>query len=86
VKVSLPPDLGSDVWTSHLRDRSLVLGGDNLLAYIGTFMKTHCRTTAGVRKRALLMQDVESLTAARSLETESDVFALHQEEVGTSTT
>ena len=28
------------------------------------------------------MQDVESLTDARRLETGSDVFALHQEEVG----
>lgn len=36
----------------------------------------------GVRKRALLMQDVESLTDAWRLETGSDVFALHQEEVG----
>jgi len=34
----------------------------------------------GVRKRALLMQDVESLTDAWRLETHSDVFALHQEE------
>jgi len=34
----------------------------------------------GVRKRALLMQDVESLTNAWRLETHSDVFALHQEE------
>ncbi|KAH9997926.1 hypothetical protein BJV77DRAFT_982268 [Russula vinacea] len=59
VKVSLSPDLACDVWTSHLRDRSLVLG---------------------VRKRALLMQDVESLTNAWRLETQSDVFALHQEE------
>jgi hypothetical protein len=38
--------------------------------------------TPGVRKRALLMQDMESLTDARRLETHSDVFALHQEEVG----
>ena len=38
--------------------------------------------TPGVRKRALLMQDIESLTDARRLETHSDVFALHQEEVG----
>ncbi|KAF8478108.1 hypothetical protein DFH94DRAFT_81016 [Russula ochroleuca] len=59
VKVSLSPDLACDVWTSHLRDRSLVLG---------------------VRKRALLMQDVESSTVAWRLETQSDVFALHQEE------
>ncbi|KAF8501025.1 quinon protein alcohol dehydrogenase-like superfamily, partial [Russula emetica] len=59
VKVSLSPDLACDVWTSHLRDRSLVLG---------------------VRKRALLMQDIESLTDAWRLETHSDVFALHQEE------
>jgi len=59
VKVSLSPDLASDVWTSHLRDRSLVLG---------------------VRKGALFMQDVESLTDAWRLETGSDVFALHQEE------
>ena len=35
-----------------------------------------------MRSRALLMQDVESLTDARRLETGSDVFALHQEEVG----
>ncbi len=37
--------------------------------------------TPGVRKRALLMQDVEILTNAWRLETYSDVFALHQEEV-----
>jgi hypothetical protein len=36
----------------------------------------------GVRKRALLMQDIERLTDAWRLETQSDVFALHQEEVG----
>ncbi len=35
----------------------------------------------GVRQRALLMQDLESLRDARRLETQSDVFALHQEEV-----
>ncbi|KAI9465522.1 hypothetical protein BJY52DRAFT_587734 [Lactarius psammicola] len=34
----------------------------------------------GVRQRALLMQDLESLRDARCLETQSDVFALHQEE------
>ena len=33
MKVSLTPDLACDVWTSHLRDRSLVLGGDDLTAY-----------------------------------------------------
>ena len=44
-------------------------------------MKTH-EKTLGVRKRALLMQDVESLIDAWRLETGSDVFALHQEEVG----
>src|SRR5712671_238090 len=42
--------------------------------------KTHERTP-GVRRRALLIQDVESLTDAWRLETHSDVFALHQEEV-----
>ncbi len=37
----------------------------------------------GVRQRALLMQDLEcSRDAWRRLETQSDVFALHQEEVG----
>ncbi len=35
-----------------------------------------------MRNRALLMQDVESLTGAWRVETGSDVFALHQEEVG----
>lgn len=59
MKVSLSPNLACDVWTSHLRDRSLVLG---------------------VRQRALLIQDVESLADAWRLETHSDVFALHQEE------
>ncbi|KAH9080574.1 hypothetical protein EDB83DRAFT_995340 [Lactarius deliciosus] len=34
----------------------------------------------GVRQHALLMQDLESLRDARRLETQSDVFALHQEE------
>jgi hypothetical protein len=33
VKVSIPSDFGSGVRASHLRDRSLVLGGDDLLAY-----------------------------------------------------
>lgn len=36
----------------------------------------------GARKRALLIQDVESVTDGWRLETHSDVFALHQEEVG----
>jgi hypothetical protein len=79
VKVSLSPDLACDVWTSHLRDRSLVLGGNNLLAYSSPLKNS--REVPGVRKRALLMQDVESLTDAWRLETHSDVFALHQEEV-----
>ena len=35
-----------------------------------------------MRNRALLMQDVESLIGASRVETGSDVFALHQEEVG----
>jgi hypothetical protein len=39
VKVSLPADIGSDVWTSHLRDRSLVLGDDDLLVYRSSLMK-----------------------------------------------
>jgi hypothetical protein len=43
VKVSLSPDLASDVWTSHLRDRSLVLGGDDLLIYRIPFIETHGR-------------------------------------------
>ncbi|KAI0004549.1 hypothetical protein BJV74DRAFT_881139 [Russula compacta] len=34
----------------------------------------------GVRQRALLIQDIESLSDTRCLETQSDVFALHQEE------
>jgi hypothetical protein len=38
--------------------------------------------TPGGRKRALFIQDIESLTDAWRLETHSDVFALHQEEVG----
>ena len=38
--------------------------------------------TPGARKRALLMQDIESVRDAWRLETHSDVFALHQEEVG----
>jgi len=59
VEASLSPNLASDVWTSHLRDRSLVLGA---------------------RKRAVLIQDVENLDDARRLETQSDVFAVHQEE------
>lgn len=82
MKVSLSPDLACDVWTSHLRDRSLVLGGNNFLIYTNPSLKTH--EIPGVRKRALLMQDVESLTNAWRLETQSDVFALHQEEVGPS--
>ncbi|KAH9049945.1 hypothetical protein EDB84DRAFT_846641 [Lactarius hengduanensis] len=59
VRLSPSPHLACDVWTSNLRDRSLVLG---------------------VRQHALLMQDLESLRGARRLETQSDVFALHQEE------
>jgi hypothetical protein len=38
--------------------------------------------TPGARKRAVLIQDIESVTDAWRLETHSDVFALHQEEVG----
>jgi hypothetical protein len=83
VKVSLSPDLACDVWTSHLRDRSLVLGGNNLLVYSSPLKNSW--GIPGVRKRALLMQDVESLTDAWRLETHSDVFALHQEEVCPST-
>ncbi|KAI0251976.1 hypothetical protein BJV78DRAFT_382540 [Lactifluus subvellereus] len=58
-KLSPPPRLACDIWTSHLRGRSLVLG---------------------VRQRALLMQDVESLGDVWRLDTQSDVFAVHQEE------
>jgi hypothetical protein len=35
----------------------------------------------GVRQRALLIPDLESLGDVRCLETQSDVFALHQKEV-----
>lgn len=59
VGLSPSPHLACDIWTSNLRNRSLVLG---------------------VRQHALLMQDLESLRDARRLETQSDVFALHQEE------
>ncbi|KAI9443186.1 hypothetical protein H4582DRAFT_1166474 [Lactarius indigo] len=59
VRLSPSPHLACDIWTSNLRDRSLVLG---------------------VRQHALLMQDLESLRDAQRLETQSDVFALHQEE------
>jgi len=59
VRLSPPPYLACDIWTSNLRDRSLVLG---------------------VRQRALLVPDLESLGDIRHLETHSDVFALHQEE------
>ncbi|KAH9065448.1 WD40-repeat-containing domain protein [Lactarius vividus] len=59
VRLSPSPHLACDIWTSDLRNRSLVLG---------------------VRQHALLMQDLESLRDARRLETQSDVFALHQEE------
>lgn len=34
-----------------------------------------------MRQRALLMEDLENIRYARRLETQSDVFALHQEEV-----
>ena len=78
MKVSLTPDLACDVWTSHLRDRSLVLGADDL----PIVPPKNSWETPGARKRALLMQDIESLTDGRRLETHSDVFALHQEEVG----
>ncbi|KAH9980307.1 WD40-repeat-containing domain protein [Lactifluus volemus] len=59
VMLSPPRRLACDIWTSHLRDRRLVLG---------------------VRQRALLIQDVENLGDIGRLETQSDVFALHQEE------
>lgn len=59
VRLSPSPHLACDIWTSNLRDRSLVLG---------------------VRQRALLMQDLENLRDPLRLETQSDVFALHQEE------
>lgn len=36
---------------------------------------------AGVRQRGLLIPDLESLVNVRRLETQSDVFALHQKEV-----
>jgi len=61
MRLSPSPHLACDIWTSNLRDRSLVLG---------------------VRQRALLMHDLEGLRDVRCLETQqSDVFALHQEEV-----
>lgn len=77
VKVSLTRDLACDVWTSHLRDRSLVLGGDDIILV----PPENSRETPGARKRALFMQDIENSTDAWGLETHSDVFALHQEEV-----
>jgi hypothetical protein len=43
-KVSLSPDLGSDVyWMGHLLDRSLVLGGDDLLTHRISLIETHGR-------------------------------------------
>jgi WD repeat-containing protein 21A len=59
VRLSPSPHLACDIWTSNLRDRSLVLG---------------------VRQHALFIEHLESMRDTRRLETQSDVFALHQEE------
>ncbi|KAI0269801.1 hypothetical protein BC834DRAFT_571988 [Gloeopeniophorella convolvens] len=59
VQLSPPPRLVHDIWTSRLRDRSLVLG---------------------VAKRAVYIADIDNALDLRSLDTQSDVFALHQEE------
>jgi DDB1- and CUL4-associated factor 4 len=77
VILSPPRRLACDIWTSHLRDRRLVLGGDNL----PVVPLESSQVIPGVRQRALLIQDVENLGDIGRLETQSDVFALHQEEV-----
>ena len=72
------PHLACDIWTSDLRDRSLVLGGASLSYSMSTLDLTG---DAGVRQRGLLIPDLECSVDVRRLETQSDVFALHQKEV-----
>ena len=68
-----------DVWTSHLLGRKLALGmhfrytfGDTLSSY---FM------SEGANKKALFIQDVDSARSIHILDTQSDVFAVEQQEV-----
>ncbi|KAF8262274.1 hypothetical protein EI94DRAFT_716681 [Lactarius quietus] len=75
VRLSPPPYLACDIWTSNLRDRSLVLGGGYALIHHPKLMgDSRCATAC------LACSRLESLGDIRHLETHSDVFALHQEE------
>ena len=70
---------GSEIWSSHLRDRTLVLGNRlrSQKKHIFTYM-------LGIKMKAVYIQDIEQPSLVSHLDTRSDVFAVHQHDVSLS--
>lgn len=69
-----------DLWTSHLREKSIVLGvSSSMIAHTGVFLRTvYFRT--GASFRAIYIPDIDHSTSPEQLNTQSDVFAVSQDQ------
>lgn len=65
-----------DIWTTDLRGSRLVLG-----TWCAPFCALSLTEQPGANKQAVVIEDIAASTSLRRLRTESDVFALAQQEV-----
>lgn len=66
-----------DIWTSNLRGRGLAIGW--CLCYCTT--SKYPTFNAGAGKKAIFLSDIDMERSLKVLDTQSDVFAVEQQEV-----
>lgn len=68
-----------DVWTSHLRGQNLALGMHLRYTFENTLISYFI--SEGANRKALFIQDIDNARSIHILDTQSDVFAVEQQEV-----